>query len=57
MFRYNPNTGLVHKFIYKFSLSVWVFVCLFVSNKRQNGWTDRAQIFCGTSRDHREGLW
>ena len=32
-------------------------VCLFVYNKRQNGWTDRAQIFCGTSRDHREGLW
>ena len=32
-------------------------VCLFVSNKRQNGWTDRAQIFCGTSRDPREGLW
>ena len=21
-------------------------VCLFVSNKRQNGWTDRAQILC-----------
>ena len=39
--------------IYKFGLSG----CLFVSNKRQNGWTDRAQIFCGTSRDHREGLW
>ena len=32
-------------------------VCLFVFNKRQNGWTDRAQIFCGTSRDPREGLW
>ena len=32
-------------------------VCLFVSNKRQNGWTDRAQIFCGTSRDPTEGLW
>ena len=32
-------------------------VCLFVSNKLQNGWTDRAQIFCGTSHDHREGLW
>jgi len=32
-------------------------VCLFVSNKRQNGWTDRAQIFCGTSRYPREGLW
>ena len=30
---------------------------MFVSNKRQNGWTDRAQIFCGTSRDPREGLW
>ena len=38
-------------------LSVCLFVCLFVSNKRQNGWTDRAQIICGTSRDHREGLW
>ena len=32
-------------------------VCLFVSNKRQIGWTDRAQIFCGTSKDPREGLW
>jgi len=39
--------------IYKFGLSV----CLFVSDKRQNGWTDRAKIFCGTSRDPREGLW
>ena len=38
-------------------LGVMVSVCLFVSNKRQNGWTDRAQIFCGTSRDSREGLW
>ena len=47
--------------IYKFGLSVCLFVCLsvclFVSNKRQNGWTDRAQIFCGTSREPREGLW
>ena len=48
---------LLPKSIYKFSLSVLVSVCLFVSNKRENGWTDRAQIFCGTSRDHREGLW
>ena len=24
-------------------------VCLFVSNKRQIGWTDRAQILCGAS--------
>ena len=31
--------------IYK-GLSVCLSVCLFVSNKRQNGWTDRAQIFC-----------
>ena len=31
-------------------------VCLYVSTKRQNGWTDRAQIFCGTSCDQREGL-
>ena len=31
--------------------------CLFVSNKRQNGWTDRAQIFCGISRYPRESLW
>ena len=43
--------------VYLYTLLVWVSVCLFVSNKRQNGWTDRAQIFCGTSRAHREGLW
>ena len=41
------------------SISIYIyFACLFVvSNKRQNGWTDRAQILCGTSRDPREGLW
>ena len=38
-------------------LFVCLSVCLFVSNKRQNGWTDRAQNFCGTSREPREGLW
>ena len=38
-------------------LSVCLSVCPFVSNKRQNGWTDWAQIFCGTSHDPREGLW
>ena len=47
--------------IYKFGLSVCLFVCLFVgmfvSNKRQDGWTDQAHIFCGTSHDPREGLW
>jgi len=33
----------------------WLSVCdcVFVSNKRQNGWTDRAQILI----DPREGLW
>ena len=45
------------KSIYKFGLGVCLFVCLFVSNKRQNGWTDRAQIFGGNSRDPTEGLW
>ena len=38
-------------------LSVCLLVCLFVSKKSQNGWTDRAKIFCGISRDPREGLW
>ena len=43
--------------IYKFSLGACMSVCPFVSNKRQNGWTNRAQILWGTSRDSREGLW
>ena len=51
------NVHSVHLYINLACLSVCLFVCLFVSNKRQNGWTDRAQIFCGTSRDPREGLW
>ena len=42
--------------MYKFGLSVWVSVCLFVSKKRRNGRTDRVQILCRTSRDPREGL-
>ena len=33
--------------IYIYDLLVCLPVCLFVSNKRQNGWTDRAQIFEG----------
>ena len=46
-----------------FYIKIWLvclFVCRFVcivSNKRQNGWIDRVHIFCGTSRDPREGLW
>ena len=45
--------------IRKIYIKIWLVclgVCLFVSNKRQNVWTDRAKNFCGTSRDHREGL-
>ena len=38
----------IYMWIWFVCLFVLVFVCLFVSNKRQNGWTDRAQIFCGT---------
>ena len=34
-----------------------LLVCQFVSKKLQTGQTDRAQFFCGTSHDHREGLW
>jgi len=41
----------------KFTLSSKsLLACLFVSNKRQNGWTDRAQILCGTSRGPRASL-
>ena len=54
------NLYLIFTRINIFNLSIYLAclsVCLFVSNKRQNGWTDRAQFFCGTSRDPREGLW
>ena len=30
---------------------LWLSDCPFISNKRQNGLTDRAQILCGTSYD------
>ena len=51
-------TKFVSKYLIRFfnlyinlaCLFVCLSVCLFVSNKRQNGWTDRAQFFCGTSR-------
>ena len=41
--------------IYFAFLPVCLFVRPFVSNKRQNVWTDRAKILCGTSHDPREG--
>ena len=53
-------TVTIHKIDFPIHLYLnfdWVSVCLFVSNKRQNGWTDRAQILCRTSRDPMEGLW
>ena len=44
--------------VYTFLLNIlYLSGCLFVSNQRQNGWTDRAQILFGTLRDPREGLW
>jgi len=30
---------------------------LLVIDKRQEGWTDRAQILCGTLHEPRESLW
>ena len=38
------------------TLLVWVGVCLYVSNKRQNSWTDPAQVFYGIPHDTREGF-
>ena len=37
--------------IYIYTLLVYKSVCLFVSNRRQNGWTDQDQTLCGTSRE------
>ena len=57
----SPNWGKYKSSIFNFYhiniiIVYTMLVCLFVSNKRQNGYTDRAQILCGTSRDSREGL-
>ena len=51
------KSNQIYIFTYLYRNLTCLSVCLFVSNIRQNGWTARAQIFCGTSRDHREGLW
>jgi len=34
-----------------------LLVCLYVTDKRQNGWTDRAQICYGTALVPIEGLF
>ena len=47
------KTGIIYNLLCLYGVSV----CPFVSNKRQNGLADRAQISCGTSCDPREGLW
>ena len=47
----------LYLYLYFACPGVCLFFCLYLSNKSQNGWTDRAQIFCGTSRDPKEGLW
>ena len=44
-------------YIYIYKYFACLSVCLFVSNERQSGRTDRAQILYGTSRGPREGLW
>ena len=50
-----PCNPVCIMFIY--TLLVWVFVCtLFVFNRLQNSWTDRANILCETSHDPREVL-
>ena len=41
---------------YIYTLLACLSFCLFVSNKRQNCWTDRAQTMCGTTYDPRKGL-
>ena len=44
-------------YIYFSCLPFCLGLCLFVSKKRQNGWTDGAQIFCVTSGEPMEGFW
>ena len=48
---------LLFTYLYIYFACLCLSVCPFVSNKRQTGGTDRAQIFCGPSHDPREGLW
>ena len=50
---YNLYRVISNKSIQKFGWLVW----LFASNKRQNVWTDRAQICITTHTTPQEGLW
>jgi len=42
-------------YVYIYFACLWLFarpfVCPFVSNKRQKGWTDLIQFLCGTSHE------
>ena len=52
------NPGIVFCIQYSYSVSIYIYllVCLSVSNKRQNCWTHRDQILCGTPHDPRESF-
>ena len=48
-YQYSASISLIipkHYIIWIYTLLVCLSVCLFVSNKRQNSWTDQAQILC-----------
>ena len=55
------NWGFLAKLIWAFLLQEKIQkfseINIYIFNKRQNGWTDQAQFFCGTSRDPRKDLW
>ena len=60
--RNNFTSYLLKNYIPWYSLFlIYIYtllVCyLFVTNKRQNDWTDRAQILCGTTHNPGEGSW
>ena len=50
------NSSIHIKALYQYIYFACLSVCLFVTDKRQNGETDWAQILCGTSHDPREGI-
>ena len=55
------NWGFLAKLIWAFLLQEKIQKCseinIYIFNKRQNGWTDQAHFFCGTSLDPRKDLW
>ena len=51
-----PASEIIYSIYIKYTLLVWVLVCLFVSNKRQNDWTDQDQILCRILQDPGKGM-